>query len=396
MKRLMVLSCIILLSVGICFGQDCHYELAADINGDCKADLGDLALLSQDWLIDCQTDPTNPACIPLDIDGDGYNVDEECDDNDPNIYPGALDIPNDGIDQDCIGGDAIGPAGIDFVTIPAGTFDMGDSFSEGYSPEGPVHSVELNSFMMSAHEITNAQYADYLNFAYQTEIKVEAGIVYDANDTGNEYPYCNLHSSDTNSQIDFLDDVFTVRTKDGRDMSDDPVVEVSWNGANAFCIYYGYSLPTEAQWEYAARGGFSGRRFSWGDDDEINHDDANYKAHGGFNNDTSGTTAYTYYPAANDGIFPYTSPVASFAANGYELYDMTGNVYEWCSDWYSSGYYSISPDKNPTGPETGNYCIARGGSWDKNITECRVAYRFYHSPDYRNFNLGFRVCTDAN
>ncbi len=291
------------------------------------------------------------------------------------------------------------PAGMGFVTIPGGTFQMGDSFDpEGNSDELPVHTVTLSSFLMSKYEITNAQYCDFLNSAYPAEIKVAGGgIVYAASDETNSIPYCDMHSNKVDSQIDFSGGVFTVRSKSGRSMINDPVMKVSWYGANAFCDYYGYRLPTEAEWEYVARGGLPGKRFPWGD--TINHDYANYRANGSaYTYDTSPYTSYTYHPIWNDGIYPYTSPVGSVPAsiNGYGLYDMAGNVWEWCSDWYSSSYYSSSPSTNPTGPATGSSRVIRGGSWGHYARSCRVADRGTYNPRLRGRLNGFRVCLDSN
>jgi formylglycine-generating enzyme required for sulfatase activity len=207
-------------------------------------------------------------------------------------------------------------------------------------------------------------------------------------------------------------------------MSVDPMVEVSWYGAVAYCNWRsseegyqacynlsdpnwscdfsksGYRLPTEAEWEYAARGGENSPyyRFPWGD--EINHDYANYRANGSaYSYDTSPYTTYTYHPDWNDGIYPYTSVVGSFASNGYGLYDMAGNVWEWCNDWYDRNYYDVSPYNNPQGPASSpDDCrVLRGGSWDINAGYCRVAHRYdYGYPDARSYVHGFRIVLDLN
>ncbi len=323
----------------------------------------------------------------------------------------------------------------DMARIPAGEFEMGDHFSpEGYDDELPLHDVLLDSFFMSKFEITNQQYCDYLNSAYPAQLKVVGDVVYAASDSSNSYPYCDMHSD---SQIDFSDPDFSVRNKDGRDMSDDPMVKVSWYGAVAYCNWRsseegyeacynlstwdcdftkkGYRLATEAEWEYAARGGLSGKRFPWSDPN-ISHSRANYRASPGSypydENPTSG-----YHPLW-DGVNPDTSPVGFFdgtmkykvdynwpgsatsyqttsGANGFGLYDMAGNAWEWCNDWYDSNYYDTSPYDNPEGPASGTYRVLHGGCWGSYAYYCRVATRFnYATPVTRDSQFGFRIVLD--
>jgi formylglycine-generating enzyme required for sulfatase activity len=331
----------------------------------------------------------------------------------------------------------------EMVYIPGGEFEMGDHLGDTDpcdSDELPVHAVLVDAFFMSKFEITNQQYCDYLNSAYPAQLKVVSGVVYASTDTGNSYPYCDTHSYDADSQIDFSDPDFSVRTKDGRDMSDDPMVEVSWYGAVAYCNWRsgeegkescynlstwvcdftkkGYRLATEAEWEYAARGGEHSPyyRFPWGD--TISHSQANYYgAPGSYTYDVSPTSGY--HPLW-DGVYSYTSPVGFFdgtmkykadynwpgsdtsyqtnsGANGYGLYDMAGNVWEWCNDWYDSNYYNVSPYDNPEGPASGTYRVLRGGCWDNVANYCRVANRNSISiPDYRFNNRGFRIVLDLN
>ncbi|HEV58481.1 MAG TPA: formylglycine-generating enzyme family protein, partial [Phycisphaerales bacterium] len=227
---------------------------------------------------------------------------------------------------------------------------------------------------------------------------------------------------------------FSVRTKCGRSMVNDPMVSVSWYGAVAYCnwrsgqlgkqpcydsstlqpIYplrNGVRLPTEAEWEYAARGGLNGRRFPWGND--IYHAQANYWSSSSYSYDKGPTR--DYHPLWNDGVWPCTSPVGFFdgslkyksaynwpgsatsyqttnGGNGYGLYDMAGNVWEWCNDWYSS--YSSASQTNPTGPSSGSCRVLRGGNWYHIANYCRVAHRDSHWPDNRYSHLGFRVALD--
>ncbi|UCG50295.1 MAG: SUMF1/EgtB/PvdO family nonheme iron enzyme [Phycisphaerales bacterium] len=269
-------------------------------------------------------------------------------------------------------------------------------------------------FYMGKYEITNGQYSDYLNSANaQGLIRVTDGMVY-RDYIGPSRPYCSTSTSHTNSQIDYAGGVFSVRTKSGRDMSNDPMVRVSWYGAVAYCNWRsqqegkeqcynlstwkcdfskkGYRLPTEAEWEYTARGGLFDRRFPWGD--TISHSQANYYSWNHFSYDVSPTRGY--HPTWNDGIYPYTSPVGSFPPNGYGLYDMAGNVLEWCNDWYDAGYYASrpNPDVNPTGPPSGMGRVVRGGRLSGYARSCRVADRTYAPAGERINDGGFRVVLD--
>jgi len=335
---------------------------SADLTGDCFVDFEDFALLANQWL-------TGDPCVPEDM-----------------------------------------------VYIPDGNFVMGDHFPpEGYDDELPLHNVLLDSFFMSKFEITNQQYCDYLNSALGSgSIYLAGNVVYG---TGNNQIYCYTSASSSYSQIVYSGGVFSVRTKPevgGRDMSDDPMVEVSWYGAVAYCNWRsseggyeacynlstwncdftkkGYRLATETEWEYAARGGLSGKRFPWSDPN-ISHSRANYYANpGSFPYDENPTVGF--HPDWNDGIYPYTSVVGSFSANGYGLYDMAGNVWEWCNDWYASTYYSSSPPNNPTGPTSGTSRVLRGGCWLFVAYNCRVSDRLSSSPGNWDIIHGFRIVQD--
>lgn len=322
------------------------------------------------------------------------------------------------------------------VLIPAGEFQMGDPFNEGYSDERPVHAVNLDAFYMGRTEVTNQQYADALNWAYAQGnlITVAGGVVYKYN-TGTSYPYCDTTTSSSYSRITWNGSVFGVVS--GK--ADHPMVGVSWYGSAAYCNWRsamegkplcydlstwscdfakaGYRLPTEAEWEKAARGGAAGRRFPWSDADTIQHARANYYSFSSYAYDTSPTRGY--HPLWGVGAYPYTSPVGFFdgslrykadwgwpggatsyqtadGANGYGLHDMAGNVWEWCNDWYGSSYYGSSPYSNPRGPTSGSYRVFRGGSWDYVANLARCAGRYNGTPDYRyNYYLGFRLALDS-
>ena len=281
-----------------------------------------------------------------------------------------------------------GPQGMVFVTIPGGTFQMGDSSNSGYSDEKPVHTVNISAFKLSKYEVTNGQFCEYLNAALAAgQITLYNSVVYAKSDTSHSQPYFETTAASSYSHIGYLtgSKSFDVLAKNGRNMANDPVVKVSWYGAEAFCDYYGYRLPTEAEWECAARGGLSGKRFPWGD--TITHSRANYYSRSSYSYDVSSTRGY--HPDYDD-TRPYTAPVGSFPDNGYGLYDMAGNVWEWCSDWYDSDYYDYSPTNNPPGPPSGSYRVVRGGGWRYLANDCRSAGRSGDAPGYRSHCIGFR------
>ncbi len=356
---------------------------SADFSGDCFVDFEDFAAIGAQWL-------------------NGYDW------NDVNTLSSQWLTTDPCVPED-------------MVYIPDGEFDMGDHH-DGSPHAQSVHAVMLDSFFMSRYEITNQQYCDYLNSAYPAQIKVDGGIVYASSDSSNIYPYCNTKSFDVDSQIDYNDvsGTFSVRTKGDdppRDMSYDPMVEVGWYGAVAYCNWrsieegyeicynlstwscdfskHGYRLATEAEWEYAARGGEHSPyyRFPWGN--TISHSQANYHAFpSNFPYDVSPTIGY--HPDWNDEVYPHSSVVGSFSENGYGLYDMAGSIWEWCYDWYGSNYYDTSPYDNPHGPVSGTYRVYRGGSWLYDANYCRVARRFGGRPDSRHSIYGIRVVLDLN
>ena len=249
--------------------------------------------------------------------------------------------------------------GSEMMLIPAGSFEMGDSKNE---PENwmkrsrPVHRVELNAFYMDVREVTVGQFREFVN---QSGYK----------SSGNWAKFREFVNQSGYNYGGNWNDVAKYSTGD-----EYPMVLVNWNDATAYAEWAGKRLPTEAEWEYAARGGLVGKRYPWGD--EITHDDANYAGTGGKDK------------------WSQCSPVGSFEANGYGLYDMAGNVWEWCQDRYGWNYYSSSPAKNPPGPGTGKDRVLRGGGWYSNTGRLRVANRYYYAPIVRITNGGFRCVSN--
>ncbi len=348
------------------------FSNAADINNDRRVNFTDHSLLAAAWQSDDSPSANwNPAC---DI-------------------PGANDGVIDALDLAIVATNWLwsAPDPAHFAYIPGGTFDMGDHSGTGYADELPIHTVTLNSFFISLYETTNAEYAAYLNAVMTAgDIKVVSGVVYAASDSSNSDPYFSTTSAPNNSpdygqysQIDYSGGIFASIIRDSNSMTDHPVLLVSWYGAKAYCDHYGYRLPTEAEWEYAARGGAYYYLYPWGSD-SIDQTLTNY--YDGVFANPLGLTSY-----------PYTTVINYYGGQGsYGLSDMAGNVWEWCSDWYGDTYYSVSPANDPTGPVTGTTRTLRGGGWYSDDILCRTAYRGYYSPYIRRIYCGFRPCVSAS
>jgi formylglycine-generating enzyme len=216
-----------------------------------------------------------------------------------------------------------------FVQIPAGAFAMGST--EGQDDEAPVHEVHVDAFAMAVYPVTHAEYGAFLAA------------------TGHEHPR------------EWLTPGF------GGD--DVPVVGVSWHDAVAYCQWRGAGtrLPTEAEWERAARGGREAERYPWGDE------------------------IPAWIPQGGRGPLAGPWPVTLGGPNAFGLFGIAANVHEWCADWHDRQYYAASPARNPTGPAAGVRRVSRGGSWRHAVTISRTAARSKLDPSFRYTDYGFRV-----
>ena len=222
------------------------------------------------------------------------------------------------------------------IQIPAAWFLMGSN--SGQDCERPVHRVWVDAFQLAATQVTNVEYGGFLR-------AMAAPPPPFWQDTNFNHPQ-------------------------------QPVAGVSWHEAGRYCEWLSsqmaraYRLPTEAEWECAARGGLEQKQFPWGDDPPQSLPDY--------------STRWQTGP----------EPVARYAPNGFGLYDIGDNVHEWCSDWYDPNYYAVSPERNPRGPETGQRKSSRGGSWRHHIKVARCSARSSIPPEFQYADYGFRIACD--
>ncbi|MBN2543945.1 SUMF1/EgtB/PvdO family nonheme iron enzyme [bacterium] len=269
----------------------------------------------------------------------------------------------------------------DMVTIPAGQFERGDSWGTGDFDETPTATLTIDAFKISKYEITNEQFAQFIDDSgyYKEEYWDPEG--WNWRDRNNYFAPKWWEEGDYNSGLSY---------------PQYPVVGVSWYEAEAYANWAGGRLPTEAEWEKAARGTAcaNGCEFPWGEE---------------FYMSVGGDTVHCNF---GDGEYPYygdidgfeeTCPVGNYpgGVSQYGAYDMAGNVSEWCSDWYSPTYYSLAESNNPQGPETGEERIYRGGSWisdphlhDAITNALRTSKREKRDPTDRKRSIGFRIVKD--
>lgn len=246
--------------------------------------------------------------------------------------------------------------GIEWIFVEGGTFQMGSNI--GDDDEKPVHTVTISDFYLSKYEITHKQYIDFLN---------AAGVNPDGSKDGEVYLYMDYICCSIGYQERFF-----FQGSQYADNENCPITGVTWYGAEAFCKWAGGRLPSEAEWKYAARGGNKSRGYTYSGSNTLNEV-------GWFLSNSESRS----------------HPVGQKGPNEIGLYDMSGNVMEWCSDWYDAGYYSHSPESVPQGPSSGECKLLCGGSFLSFEFECRSASRFgFIKPTRFNYGVGFRVARD--
>jgi sulfatase modifying factor 1 len=224
------------------------------------------------------------------------------------------------------------------IAIPEGSFLMGSDI--GQECESPVHRVWIGAFALATTQVTNAEYEFF------------------------------LRAANSPSPPNWQDPNFNHPQQ--------PVVAVSWLQASEYCEWLAaktsrpYRLPTEAEWERAARGGLEQKQFPWGDDPPQSLPDYSARWQTG------------------------PDPVARYAPNAFGLYDIGDNVHEWCSDWYDPNYYAMSPDRNPRGPDQGQRKSSRGGSWRHQVKVARCSARSSIPPEFQYADYGFRLACDLS
>jgi sulfatase modifying factor 1 len=278
------------------------------------------------------------------------------------------------------------------IRLPGGAFLMGTEDREGFPSdgEGPVREVRLRPFRIDPTAVTNEQFAEFAD---------ATGYVTEAERFGWSFVFGGLLPDDFPetrgvAAAPWWREVFGAswRAPEGPqssidDRGDHPVVHVSWNDAMAYCAWAGKRLPTEAEWEYAARGGLEQKRFPWGDD----------LTPGGRYMCNIWQGAFPSTNTVDDGYYG-TAPVDAFEPNGFGLYNTSGNAWEWCADWWDATHHASGSREDPAGPPSGVAKVIRGGSYVCHRSYCnryRVAARTFNTPSSTTGHMGFRCAADA-
>lgn len=279
---------------------------------------------------------------------------------------------------------------VSMARIPGGSFWMGTNSNEGFAAdgEGPERQVRLDPFEMAPCAVTNAQYKAFVD---------ATGYLTEAERFGWSFVFHLLVSEEIKQTVDQVPrDVPWWYVVEGacwyapegpgshvENRMNHPAIHISWNDADAYCRWAGVRLPTEAEWEFAARGGLERREYPWGDLLKVNSEHRCNIWQGKFPNHNSALDGYIG-----------TAPADAFLPNGYGLYNMSGNVWEWCSDWFSPDYHQVTSTRNPHYTRSTGRRSMRGGSYLCHRSYCnryRVAARSSNTPDSSTGNCGFRV-----
>ena len=279
----------------------------------------------------------------------------------------------------------------DMIKLDGGRFLMGTEDAEGFKQdgEGPIREVTLDGFYMDRYPVTNDQFAEFVkatgykteserfgwSFVFQGHVSDE---VVDKRVLGVEW-WCKVNGADW-------------RHPEGPDSGlahrpRQPAVQVSWNDAAEYAAWAGKRLPTEAEWEFAARGGFEQKKYPWGDE----------LTPGGVHLCNTWQGQFPHHDAGEDG-FTAPCPVDAFPPNAYGFLTITGNTWEWCEDWFSPSWHLAATRVNPIGPPDGDRKAMRGGSYLCHRSYCnryRVAARTSNTPDSATTNIGFRCVRDV-
>ena len=262
------------------------------------------------------------------------------------------------------------------VYVQGGCFKMGDIFTDHPSSAKPVHEVCVDGFSIARYEVTLGEFRAFVKErGYRTDAEEQDG----------------CHGWTRSGQLEKREE-WNWRNTGFPQSEKDPVVCVSWNDTQEYIKWLNrkenghYRLPTEAEWEYAARSRGMKHQYSWGNETpsgNIADETAKEKLPG-----------LEIWDGYNDG-YPYTSPVGSFRPNGSGIYDMSGNAYEWIQDWHGDDYYANGPKNNPKGPDSGKHKLLRGGGWDLLPERARTTSRYWNMPGGRAVCIGFRLAHEA-